>query len=847
MRFIRNLRYIILAILLVSSMFSWADTDNLLKGLKNATGSKKIEILLKLAKEVQDYKFQEAIEYGNDALELAREINSEKHEVEALLSLSNSYNRCGDYTKSKNLGIDALSLANKLQDNLLISKTLTSNIYNSIVFNDFRYAFKASSQLLKINYMKKNEFEGTSYKYIGDIFQKIGNGEKAIEYHLMALEFHLKNTDLEYHIFNSNFEYRYQITTSLGGDYRHQGNLHKSLEYYFMLLEFTPKEDTYKFGRALNHIGNIYIRLENYEKALDYCEQALQYYNIENKLYKMGNIYNDMARIYFMTGNHQKAFEYNLLSLRNREALNNTILVASSYRNIADNYLDTKDYSKSEDYYLKSLTEAEKINDLSIPQYVHEKMARMYDEMKMDGPALKSYKKYLELYKTTQNKELQTKMLNEQFNLEITTIEQENSLLRKSNTNLNQEVRISEKIRFTLMYILAIVVLILVFSLFIYYDKKKYSRRLEREVEAKTKDLDNSRMVLKNIDTEKEMLASEMMNLRFTYENLVQNLGEGIGILSTEDEFLAVNPSTEKIFGIKSKDLVGRNLKEFIISEKLNLEQDKALQNINSNVSTYEITIKRPIGGKRNIIITATPIKSNEGKVISILSTFRDITERINDENKIKEMLRKNIELLQELEHRVKNNLQLIYSIAGMMTNSTKDKKLRTRLKQFESSIYVISLINDVLLLDDKHYIDFQIYINNIFSNLSMTMSDYSEKVKFENDTIIKEININYAVPLGMIINELISNSLIHAFSEDRINTITLKYRKINNENILEYSDNGIGMSKSIDISKCKSFGLKMIYLQSRQLRGKLEITTSKGFYLKLTFHDLALSTFSRV
>ena len=98
-----------------------------------------------------------------------------------------------------------------------------------------------------------------------------------------------------------------------------------------------------------------------------------------------------------------------------------------------------------------------------------------------------------------------------------------------------------------------------------------------------------------------------------------------------------------------------------------------------------------------------------------------------------------------------------------------------------------------------------------------------------------------------MIVNELISNSLIHAFSEETNKIITLKYYRIDDENVLEYSDNGIGIEGDIDIANRESFGLKMIYLQSRQLLGKLEIETNDGFYLKLSFKDLAISTYKKV
>jgi two-component sensor histidine kinase len=168
-------------------------------------------------------------------------------------------------------------------------------------------------------------------------------------------------------------------------------------------------------------------------------------------------------------------------------------------------------------------------------------------------------------------------------------------------------------------------------------------------------------------------------------------------------------------------------------------------------------------------------------------------------------------------------------------------------MSKFENSIYVISLIHDLILPEDKHYIDFQRYINNIFTNLISSIPNNLKQIKFENENTIDKISINYATSLGMIVNELITNSLIHAFSEGANKIIMLKYYRIDDENVLEYSDNGIGIEGDIDIANRESFGLKMIYLQSRQLLGKLEIETNDGFYLKLSFKDLAISTYKKV
>ncbi|MCF7813710.1 MAG: tetratricopeptide repeat protein [Candidatus Cloacimonetes bacterium] len=808
------------------------------------TDFERIEILLEDAETTREIDPQKAIEIGNQIFNLAKTIHSDSLQIEALISLSASYTRLGNYSRSNEIGNKALKKSEEIKNNFLISKTLERYIFNSIVYNDLTTAFEKSSYLLKVNFEKSNEFVGLAYKYFGDIFFKIRNYEKALEYHKLSLEFFQNNKHKSEYILKSNIGYQYQEITSIGMDYQENGELNKALEYFFILLDITTQEDVYSRARALNHIGVVYIIQENFDKALEYCEQALQLFKIENKLHRMGNIYNDLARIYFLTGDFQKALEYNLISLENRKSLNLTILVASSYRNIADNYLDLENFDESERYYKLALNDATKMNDLVLQKYVHEKMAKLFEETNNFERSLAHYKDYLSLYKVLYDQDLQTKMVNEQFNLEITTIEQENQILKKTNTNLNQEVLKTKKISSSLMYGLILALVTLIFAIVIYYDKRKYSSKLEREVAEKTKELNNSRLVLKNIGSEKDQLQSEMLNLRYTFENLFQNLGEGVAIISSDEEFLSANPAAENIFGMKSMNLNGRNLNEFISLEEKTKIQDKILDFSDNKILSTELTIKRQKNDERYLILTATPITNSDGKVISILGIFRDITERKLDEDNRKRMLKNNLILLHELEHRVKNNLQLIYSIAGLLSNYTKENP-NLLLKKFKSLIYVIVLMQDLVLPEDKHIIDLFSFINSIYTNQLSMIPNSAIRIKFINEVEIKEININYATPLGMIINELISNSIIHGFKDNKEPKIIIKFYSIDEKNILEYFDNGIGLDKKINISNPDSFGFNLINLQVRQLKGKLEIESSKGFKLKLTFKNLNLSTYS--
>ena len=815
-----------------------ADVTEIKKENPEFSDKEIIEKLLDLAKNSRYYGNDEAIKFGNEALSLSQRSKEYELEVLSYISLSQTYKRISDGLNSRANADSALELANKTGDDKVLSEALKNSVIIYVRFNNFKIGFNYCTQLLDLNYRKGNDFVSDAYSSMGNIFLKIGNYSKAIEYHEMALDVCKKNK-CEDDV--------YRLVMALGIDYRYLGDLETSLVYFMQLKEIISPRDVSQYARTLNHIGNNYLRMKKYDLAMDYCDQAKHYFSKTDKNHGKGDIDNDIARIYYETGNTEKALEFNFKALEYRKEIKRTNLVASSYRNIADIFRETKKHKKAEDYYRRSLEIAVEINNLALIEYVHEKMSVMYKEQKKYVQAIQSYEEYLEVYKTLYSENLQTEMLNEQYNAEITAMEKENSILRKMNSGLFKEVDIQNKIQIYFKSVLTIAVLLILSLLYIYIQKRMYSTKLQKEVAVKTSELSDSRQVLKNVNVERKMLKSDLENLRYTYENLVQNLGEGVAIVSTNEEFLAVNPAAEEIFGTTPNNLVGKNLKDFLDLEETEKINNQTQSRINSEISTYDLTINRLYGGERTVIVTATPIKDEAGKLISVLGIFRDITDRKKDEIKIKEMLHEKSELLQEVQHRVRNNLQFVTSILRMLYRSNQDGKVKHFIQHFQTRVFVISHIHKCLEPDSTHLLDFVKYITDVRDNVMRQIQTRDTGIVFDINIAEKFININYAIPLGMVINELISNSIIHAFKETENGKIVLKYYWENDENILEYSDNGQGIKTGFDFSECKSFGMQMVNFQNIQLKGKLETDFTNGFRMKLTFKNIHLKTFTEM
>jgi len=209
----------------------------------------------------------------------------------------------------------------------------------------------------------------------------------------------------------------------------------------------------------------------------------------------------------------------------------------------------------------------------------------------------------------------------------------------------------------------------------------------------------------------------------------------------------------------------------------------------------------------------------------------------IESENNLKVSLKEKEVLLKEVHHRVKNNLQLISSILSIQMAYLKEEKEKEFLFKIRNRIKTISLIHeDMYGKDNFSKIDFSVYIQKLISYLAQN-NNYNRKIR-----IISEINeiffdLTKAIPLGLIINELVVNAVTHAFDKNQEGEIKVKLVKENKKFYLTVEDNGKGI-KSIDYENAEGFGLKLVSTLASQLNGVLEIEKNNGTIVNITFDE---------
>ncbi len=216
----------------------------------------------------------------------------------------------------------------------------------------------------------------------------------------------------------------------------------------------------------------------------------------------------------------------------------------------------------------------------------------------------------------------------------------------------------------------------------------------------------------------------------------------------------------------------------------------------------------------------------------------KELVERLKAEGKIKASLEEKEVLLKEIHHRVKNNLQVICSLLYLQSKKAKDQEALNMFKESENRIKSMALIHEELYQsEDIVHIDFADYIQRLTNNLSnsygMGMGMVNMSLKIDDVSL----SIDKAIPCGLIINELVSNSLKYGFPNKSKGQIQICLVSENENHIsLIIQDNGVGLPDGFDFYNTETLGLQLVHTLTRQLKGEIEWHSNSGTLFKITF-----------
>ena len=247
---------------------------------------------------------------------------------------------------------------------------------------------------------------------------------------------------------------------------------------------------------------------------------------------------------------------------------------------------------------------------------------------------------------------------------------------------------------------------------------------------------------------------------------------------------------------------------------------------------------KRNDGGLIWAELVNHPVLNASGEVVTIEGVARDITERKDAEEQVIASLKEKEVLLKEIHHRVKNNLQIIQSLLNMQFRRVKDMRVLNVLRESQNRVRSMALIHERLYRSTNlSQVDLRAYITKLVSELYTSYGADPERIRLYTQLEDVRLEIDDAIPCGLIINELVSNALKHGFPRRRRGMLQIRLGTGPHGNvILVVRDNGVGLRRGMDFRRTKTLGLQLVCTLVDQLSGKIEARHGKGTEFRISF-----------
>ena len=252
-----------------------------------------------------------------------------------------------------------------------------------------------------------------------------------------------------------------------------------------------------------------------------------------------------------------------------------------------------------------------------------------------------------------------------------------------------------------------------------------------------------------------------------------------------------------------------------------------------------EYRIVRPDGEVRWVRDRAFPITNESGEVYRVAGVVDDVTERKQSLEQITTSLHEKEVLLKEIHHRVKNNMQVITSLLNLQSRTIKDEQALSVFQDSQNRVKSMALIHETLYQSkDLSRINFAEYLQKLVAHVSRSYRIRPEAVKININVDDVSLPIDTAVPCGLIINELASNSLKYAFPADMRGEVNITFERSDAQYVLRVSDTGVGFPSNFDPEMGKSLGMKLVRMLTDQLCGELERRNGVGTTFEIKFPE---------
>jgi PAS domain S-box-containing protein len=797
------------------------EIDSMEKNLSDSITLKpidRIKILNELAYKYRKTDYERSVDYGEQALLLAKENNLEGQELIALKNLGFSYNQLCEYGKAESINNKILEIVNKKNEKIQIADAyfnIGRNYYDWSKYDKANEKFEAALTLYKE--LENNNGTATCLKDIGAILANYGNYEKALDCFQNALSYFEEDND------QAGIA---GVYNSLGVLYLDWDKLDNSLEYFSKSIDYYKKtEQTWNIINLTLHIGDIYLKKKEYNKALNY-------YNNANELLKqIGHkkltsiTLSNIGEVFNQMGDYDKALDFQKRALEIKEEVGDRKRISITLYELGLINYNLGNYSKAVDYTEKSLETARDINFKDQIKRCYGNLSNIYEKLRNYKKALDYHKQFESLKDSLFNSERHKQLTELQLKYETEKRERENEILRNRSEIQNLQIDRGRYIRNSMIIILLIIIISALILFKVVSNRYKIKHKSNEILQVKNKQITEQKEKLSK-------LLDELMHSEERYRSIFENASVGIYRTTPKGEIIIANPALVKMLKYPSFEVLAKtDLEEYDFPRnifKKRIEKEGVIIGMEAEWERYDKT-------KICISESAWLARDKTGKVLYYDGVVEDISERKQVENALKDsekMLRKvnaelrekNIQIgkakeeaeaanrskslfLANMSHEIRTPMNAVIGFTDLLNTLITDKKQKAYLESIKSSgKSLLSLINDILDLSkiqagklDIHYEPVNPYkfFNDIKQIFLIKLKEKRLEFKIEIADDIPQSIVLDEIRLRQVLFNLIGNAI--KFTEKgyvklSVRKIFIDKDKSSLDLIITIEDTGIGI-----------------------------------------------------
>jgi len=790
-------------------------------------------------------KYKEALLKYNEALNLAESNSYSKGKGVALLNIAIAKTQLADYDNALDFALKAIKIfeAKNYEENLTSALNNLGNIY--LLMKDPVQALRFYNMVLD------NRLKFGSESGVAKILHNIALVHIELEEFDEALDFLERSLQIMQKI-NDKFGMAY-CYNNLSSIYYSKDDYQKTIEYNFMALNlFEEIENPEGIAYTCNLLGSTFLSMKRYQQAFDQFKRSMNLAKEIALTEVISENYRELSIYYAAIGDYKQAFT----CLELHKTIYDSIYSEERSQNITK--LQTKFEIENRE---------EKINRLQESKTYQKKITTILVLGLIFGSIVLAFLYFLYREKLTEigvRKEAEEKLhdsehkfqqLTENISIAVFTFNMEGKFtyVNPSTTSITG---FSEKELLSMKF----------FDIVHPEHREQVMTRgfnrikgeevvqqydfkiITKQGEIRWIEIFNSRTMIDGLVvvlgtatdiTDRKSADQRIRESEGKYKYLVESIEEGLVIADELENFTFYNEAARKIFGYDDQEMDTMNFQKLVSPDDFNRLKIETDNRLKGQSSKYEIEIIRKDKEKRLISVTASPLFDKDDYKGSI-GIFVDITEIRKAGEKIKSQLHEKEVMLQEIYHRVKNNLQIISSMLKLQASYVDDEYTIQLFRNCQHRVKSMSLVHEKLYKSsDLTNISFKDYTKSLIKNLFASLNINTNRISYELDINDVNLDITIAIPCGLIINELITNALKYGFPDDKQGVIKVSMNKIDNGKLnLTVLNNGVDLPEDFDMTNLSSFGMRLVDILIDQLGAELNIERKNGVAFSITFEN---------